>query len=165
MPTCTCTTLHVRFVYLCGRESQFVNSGLSLREKITNPRKQDVGSGTQRSPNGTEAYSDGNHNSHALSGDVNGGAATAGTMSLPLTPLVTDIQWPRWLKMGPAPKKRNGQSTWGLPRHMGGVRESARCPYGAAEPSWAMVRCISSSHPPILYTACVGFYNLSHVIH
>ena len=30
-----------------------------------------------------------------------------------------------WLKMGladPVPKKRNGQSTWGLPRHMGGVR-------------------------------------------
>ena len=124
-----------------------------------------IGSGTQRSPNGTEAYSDGNHNSHALSGDVNGGAATVGTMSLPLTPLVTDIQWPRWLKMGPAPKKRNGQSTWGLPMHMGGVRQAARCPYGAAEPSWAMVRCISSSHPPILYTACVGFYNLSHVIH
>ena len=51
--------------------------------------------------------------------------------------------------------------------HMGGVRQAARCPYGAAEPSWAMVRCISSSHPPILYTACIGFYmyNLSHVIH
>ena len=48
--------------------------------------------------------------------------------------------------------------------HMGGVRQAARCPYGAAEPSWAMVRCYSSSHPPILYTACVGFYNLSHVI-
>ena len=63
-----------------------------------------IGSGTQRSPNGTEAYSDGNHNSHALSGDVNGGAATVGTMSLPLTPLVTDIQWPRWLKICPAPK-------------------------------------------------------------
>ena len=58
-----------------------------------------IGSGTQRSPNGTEAYSDGNHNSHALLGDVNGGAATVGTMSLPLTPLVTDIQWPRWLKI------------------------------------------------------------------
>ena len=95
---------------------------------------------------------------------MNGGAATVGTMSLPLTPLVTDIQWPPWLKMGPAPQKRNGQSTWGLPMHMGGVRQAARCPYGAAEPSWAMVRCISSSHPPILYTACVGFYNLSHVI-
>ena len=40
--------------------------------------------------------------------------------------------------------------------HMGGARQAARCPYGAAEPSWAMVRCISSSHPPILYTACVG---------
>ena len=40
--------------------------------------------------------------------------------------------------------------------HMGGVRQAARCPYGAAEPSWAMVRCYSSSHPPILYTACVG---------
>ena len=64
-----------------------------------------------------------------------------------------------------APQKRNGQSTWGLPMHMGGVRQAARCPYGAAKPSWAMVRCISSSHPPILYTACVGFYNLSHVIH
>ena len=113
----------------------------------------------------TEAYSDGNHNSHALSGDVNGGAATVGTMSLPLTPLVTDIQWPPWLKMGPAPQKRNGQSTLGLPMHMGGVRQAARCPYGAVEPSWAMVRCYSSSHPPILYTACVGFYNLSHVIH
>eukprot|EP01048_Picozoa_sp_COSAG05_P007363 COSAG05_NODE_517_length_9060_cov_7.019306_10_plen_79_part_00 len=25
---------------------------------------------------------------------MNGGAATVGTMSLPLTPLVTDIQWP-----------------------------------------------------------------------
>ena len=61
-----------------------------------------IGSGTQRSRNGTEAYSDGNHNSHALSEDVNGGAATVGTMSLLLTPLVTDIQWPPWLKMGPA---------------------------------------------------------------
>ena len=81
-------------------------------------------------------------------------------MSLPLTPLVTDIQWPPWLKMGPAPKKRNGQSTWGLPMHMGGVRQAARCPYGAAEPSWAMVRCISSSHPPILYTSCVGLLQL-----
>ena len=58
--------------------------------------------------------------------------------------------------LGPAPKKRNGQSTWGLPRHMGGVRQSAQCPYGAAEPSWAMVRCYSRSHPPIQYTACVG---------
>ena len=58
-----------------------------------------IGSGTQRSPNGTEAYSDGNHTSHTLLGDVNGGAATVGTMSLPLTPLVTDIQWPRWLKI------------------------------------------------------------------
>jgi len=46
------------------------------------------------------------------------------------------------------PKKRNVQSTWALPRHMGGVRQTARCPYGAAEPSWAMVQCNSSSHPP-----------------
>ena len=65
----------------------------------------------------------------------------------------------------PCPKKRNGQSTCGLPRHMGGVRQSARCPYGAAEPSWAMVRCYSSSHPPILYTVCVGFYSFSHIKH
>ena len=70
---------------------------------------------------------------------------TVGTMSLLLTPLVTDIQWPSWLKIGPAPKKRNVQSSCGLPRHMGGVRQAARCPYGAAEPSWAMVRCNSSS--------------------
>ena len=81
-------------------------------------------------------------------------------MSLPLTPLVTDIQWPPWLKMGPAPKKRNGQSTWRLPMHMGGVRQAARCPYGAAEPPWAMVRCYSSSHSPILYTSCVGLLQL-----
>ena len=46
------------------------------------------------------------------------------------------------------PKKRNVQSTWALPRHMGGVRQTARCPYNAAEPSWAMVQCNSSSHPP-----------------
>ena len=72
-----------------------------------------IGSGTQRSPNGTEAYSDGNHNSHALSGDVNGGAATVGTMSSPLTPLVTDIQWPPWLKMGPAPARSTGEITAG----------------------------------------------------
>ena len=58
----------------------------------------------RRSPDGTEAYADGHHTSQALSGDVNGGAATVGTTSLPLTPLVTDIQWPRWLKIGPAPK-------------------------------------------------------------
>ena len=66
----------------------------------------------QLSPNRTAEYSDSNHNVHALSGDVNGGAATVGTMSLPLTPLVTDIQWPRSmaplaensLKIGPAPK-------------------------------------------------------------
>ena len=81
-------------------------------------------------------------------------------MSLPLTPLVTDIQWPPWLKMGPAPKKCNVQSTCGLPMHMGGVRQAARCPYGAAEPPWAMIRCYSSSHPPILYTSCVGLLQL-----
>ena len=40
---------------------------------------------------------------------------------------------------------------------MGGVRQAARCLYGATEPSWAMVRCNSSSHPPILYTACVSY--------
>ena len=56
--------------------------------------------------------------------------------------------------------RSNGQSTWGLPMHMGGVRQAARCPYGAAEPSWAMVRCISSSHPPMLYTSCVGLLQL-----
>ena len=39
---------------------------------------------------------------------------------------------------------------------MGGDLQAAQCPYGAAEP-WAMVRCNSSSHPPILYTACVGY--------
>ena len=44
--------------------------------------------------------------------------------------------------------------------HMGGVRQAARCPYGAAEPPWAMVRCYSSSHPPILYTSCVGLLQL-----
>ena len=38
----------------------------------------------------------------------------------------------------------------------GGVRHSAWCPYSAAEPSWAMVRCYYRSHPPIKYTACVG---------
>ena len=71
-----------------------------------------IGCGTDQSDCPTESYSDGNHNSQALSGDVNGGAATVGTMSLPLTPLVTDIQWPRSmaplaensLKIGPAPK-------------------------------------------------------------
>ena len=57
------------------------------------------------------------------------------------------------LKNGPCPQKRNVQGTWGLPRHMGGVRQSAWCPYGAAEPSWAMVRCYSRSHPPIQYPA------------
>ena len=36
------------------------------------------------------------------------------------------------------PKKRNGQSTSGDPRHMGGARQAARCPYDAAEPSWAL---------------------------
>ena len=77
-------------------------------------------------------------------------------MSLLLTPLVIDIQWPPWLKMGPAPQKRNGQSTLGLPMHMGGVRQAARCLYGAGEPSWAMVRCYSRSHPPIQYRPCVG---------
>ena len=99
----------------------------------------------RRSPDGTETYADSRHTPQALLGDVNRGAATVGTMSLLLTPLVTDIQWPSWLKIGPAPKKRNVQSSCGLPRHMGGVRQAARCPYGAAEPSWAMVRCISSS--------------------
>ena len=57
-----------------------------------------TGSGTDQSGCPTEAYSDGNHNSHALSRDVYRHFATLGTMSLPLTPLVTDIQWPRWLK-------------------------------------------------------------------
>ena len=84
------------------------------------------------------------------------------TLPAPGSPNLLDL---RRHENRPCPKKRNGQRTWGLPRHMGGVRESARCPYGAAEPSWAMVRCYSSSHPPILYTACVGFYNLSHVIY
>ena len=32
----------------------------------------------------------------------------------------------------------NGQSTCGDPRHMGGARQAARCPYDAAEPSWAL---------------------------
>ena len=113
--------------------------------KKSQPTKTGCRLWRQLSPNRTAEYSDGNHNSQALSGDVNGGAATVGTMSLPLTPLVTDIQWPPWLKMGPAPKKRNVQSTCGLPMHMGGVRQAARCPYGAAEPPWAMVRCYSSS--------------------
>ena len=61
----------------------------------------------------------------------------------------------------PCPQKRNVQSTWGVPRHMGGVRQAAQCLYDAAEPSWAMVRCISSSHSsPILYTACVSLLEL-----
>ena len=121
-----------------------------------------IGSGTQRSPNGTEAYSDGNHNSHALLGDVNGGAATVGTMSLPLTPLVTDIQWPRWLKMGPAPKNVTYKAL-GASR---GIWAASGSPPGVPTvPSWAMVRCYSSSHPPILYTVCVGFYSFSHIKH
>ena len=69
---------------------------VTLKEKKSPPW---IGSGTNQSGCPTDAYSDGNHNSHALLGDVNGGAATVGTMSLPLTPLVTDIQWPRWLKI------------------------------------------------------------------
>ena len=44
--------------------------------------------------------------------------------------------------------------------HMGGVRQAARCLYGAGEPSWARCRCYSSSRQPIQYTACVG---LSHL--
>ena len=123
-----------------------------------------IGSGTQRSPNGTEAYSDGNHSSHALSRDVNGGAATVGTMSLPLTPLVTDIQWPRWLKIGPAPKNVTDKALGASQDIWAASGSPPGGTYGAAEPSWAMVRCYSSSHPPILYTACVGFYNFSHMV-
>ena len=63
-----------------------------------------IGCGTDQSGCPTESYSDGNHNSQALSGDVYRHFATVGTMSLLLTPLVTDIQWPRLLKIGPAPK-------------------------------------------------------------
>ena len=52
--------------------------------------------------------------------------------------------------------------------HMGGVRQAARCLYGAGEPSWAMVRCYSRSHPPIQYTACVGlslmFYKVTRIV-
>jgi hypothetical protein len=40
--------------------------------------------------------------------------------------------------MGMCCKNVTDSSTWGLPRHMGGVRQAARCPYGAAEPSWAL---------------------------
>ena len=85
------------------------NTVHSLRRPLTHVPKSHpqgkksppwIGSGTDQSGCPTEAYSDGNHNSQALSGDVNGGAATVDTMSLPLTPLVTDIQWPRWLTAG-----------------------------------------------------------------
>ena len=110
-----------------GKKSQPTKTGCRLRRQL--------------SPNGTAQYSDGNHNSQALSGDVYRHFATVGTMSSLLTPLVTDIQWPHWLKIGhagPCPKKRNGQSTCGDPRHMGGARQAARCPYDAAEPSWAL---------------------------
>ena len=61
---------------------------------------------------------------------------------------------------GPCPKQCNIQSTWCGPRHMGGARHSARCLYDAVEPSWAMVRCYSSSRQPIQYTACVGLLQL-----
>ena len=73
-----------------GKKSQPTKTGCRLRRQL--------------SPNGTAEYSDGNHNSQALSGDVYRAFATVGTMSLLLTPLVTDIQWPHWLKIGPAPK-------------------------------------------------------------
>ena len=53
-----------------------------------------------------QTYADGRHTPQALSGDVNRGAATVGTMSLLLTPLVTDIQWP---SMAPLAEK------WVLP--------------------------------------------------
>ena len=44
--------------------------------------------------------------------------------------------------------------------HMDGVRQAARCLYGAGEPSWARCRCYSSSRQPIQYTACVGLLHL-----
>ena len=72
--------------------------------KKSQPTKTGCRLWRQLSPNRTAEYSDGNHNSQALSGDVYRAFATVGTMSLLLTPLVTDIQWPRWLKIGPAPK-------------------------------------------------------------
>ena len=45
--------------------------------------------------------------------------------------------------------KRNRKSTWGEPSELSGVRQAARCPYDAAEPSWARSRCNSSSRQPI----------------
>ena len=77
-----------------------------MRQRVSTVRKQDVGFGAARSLDGTEAYADGPNTSQALSGDVNRGAATVGTMSLLLTPLVTDIQWP---SMAPLAEK------WVLP--------------------------------------------------
>ena len=35
------------------------------------------------------------------------------------------------------PNKRNRNETWGGPSELSGVRQAARCLYGAAEPSWA----------------------------
>ena len=65
-----------------------------------------------------------------------------------------------WAAPMHAPQKRNGQSTLGLPMHMGGVRQAARCPYDAGEPSWARCRCYSSARQPIQYTTCVGLLHL-----
>ena len=58
------------------------------------------------------------------------------------------------------PNKRNRNETWSRPSELSGARQAARCPYDAAEPSWARSRCNSSSQPPIQYTAFVG---LSHI--
>ena len=78
----------------------------SHKGKKSQPTKTGCRLWRQLSPNGTAEYSDSNHNVHALSGDVNGGAATVGTMSLPLTPLVTDIQCMAPLaENGPCPQK------------------------------------------------------------
>ena len=89
---------------------------------------------------------------------------------VPQHDLVTDIQWPRWLKIGqisagPAcPQRRNRNETWGGPSELSGARQAARCLYDAGEPSWARSRCYSSSRQPIQYTACVGLSLIFHKV-
>ena len=40
-------------------------------------------------------------------------------------------------EIGACPQNVTETSTWGEPSELSGVKQAARCPYNAGEPSWA----------------------------
>jgi len=78
-----------------------------LQASVVTPQPQALTPLSLSGPHASDSHghADGEiHHQPVTDPDTQSNAATVGTMSLLLTPLVTDIQWPRSLKMGPAPK-------------------------------------------------------------